>query len=497
MATTGEAVLHDTFGIDISPLVPKRYAAYRPLIAEALLFFVQHLPPHRLANILVEQHALPHDATMSERLAAFLRHCPTLHKLGQVVARDRRLAPELRQHLQALESMEPKTAVAAMAEDIRRELKDLSESDIRLEPDALAEASVAVVVPFSRSRTNNSDLSEGVLKILKPGIEECLGEELEVWTALSTFIDERCEYHRVPTLRYAETLETIRELLGNEIRLDLEQQHLAEASRFYANATDVKVPELLPYCTPRITAMERIRGHKVTECRYLPQDSRHKLASLVVEALIARPVWMPTDASLFHADPHAGNLFFTDDERLAILDWSLVGHLGKQERIHTMQIVLGALTFDAKRIAQAISAMARSTPHEQALRQVVDKALGRLYREQRVPGFRWLLNLLDDAMLGAGLRFGEDLLLFRKSVLTIEGVVADVSERDSLDWALPIAAIRQFSRELSSRAFALPTSRQFGTHLSNLDLLSLYWKVPSTATRFWKHVWGNWLRLSH
>lgn len=492
--TAGEAALQNTCGIDISPLVPKRYAAYQPLIAEALLFFVQHLPPHRLAHILVEQHALPRDASMSERLAALLRHCPTLHKLGQVVARDRRLAPELRQHLQALESMEPKTPVSAMSDDISRELKEFSASDIRLAPKALAEASVAVVVPFSHRPAANSVASEGVLKILKPGIEECLGEELEVWNALSTFIDERCEYHRIPTLRYAETLQTIRELLANEIRLDLEQQHLAQASRFYAGAEGVKVPALLPFCSSRITAMERIHGQKVTECSNMPLTSRHRLASLVVEALIARPIWMPKDASLFHADPHAGNLFFTDDQQLAILDWSLVGYLGKQERIHTMQVVLGALTFDARRITRALSAMARATPNEKALRQVVDKALGRIYREQHIPGFRWLLNLLDEAMLSAGLRFGEDLLLFRKSVLTIEGVVADVSETDSLDWMLPMAAVKQFSQEMSSRAFALPTSRQFGTHLSNLDLLSLYWKVPTTATRFWKHVWGNWLR---
>ena len=495
--TTGEAALQSTCGIDIAPLVPKRYAQYRPLIAEALLFFVQHLPPHRLAPILVEQQALPREATMSERLATLLRRCPTLHKLGLVVARDRRLAPELRRHLQALESMEPKTAVSAMADEINRELKDYPASDISLEPSALAEASVAVVIPFSHRPTADAVAAEGVLKILKPGIEECLGEELEVWTALSTFIDERCEYHRIPTLRYAETLETIRELLANEIRLDLEQRHLAEASRFYADAEGVKVPTLLPFCTSRITAMERIRGHKVTEFGDMPLAARQRLAALIIDALIGRPVWMPKDASLFHADPHAGNLFFTDDQQLAILDWSLVGHLGKQARIQTMQVVLGALTFDAKRIARAISAMGRATPNDEALGQVVDRALGRLYREHRMPGFRWLLNLLDDAMLSAGLCFSEDLLLFRKSVLTIEGVVADVSETDSLDWLLPIAAVKQFSQELGSRAFALPTSRQFGTHLSNLDLLSLYWKVPTATTRFWKHVWGSWLRVKH
>lgn len=492
--TAGEMAFQDACGIDVSTLVPQRYAAYRPLVAEALLFFVQHLPTARLGAILAEQRALPHDATMSERLATLLCNCPTLHKLGQVVARDRRLAPELRRHLQALESMEPTHPVSTSFETIRHELKDFPVSTMQFGPKALAEASVAVVIPFSLPEPGREPSAvEGVLKVLKPGIEQCLAEELQVWSQLSVFIDERCEYYRIPTLHYAETLETIRELLGNEIRLDLEQRHLAEASRFYADSDSVRIPSLLPFCTPRITAMERIRGRKVTESGDLPAHTRRKLASLVIDALIARPIWMPRDNSLFHADPHAGNLFFTDDQRLAILDWSLVGHLGKHERIQTMQLVLGALTYDARRIAQAIAAMARAEPDEPALRQVVDKALGRLQREHLLPGFRWLLDLLDDAMLSAGVRFGEDLLLFRKSVLTIEGVVADVSETDSLDWVLPVSAMKQFSRELASRPFALPSSRHFGTHISNLDLLMLYWGIPTTAARFWKRFWGRWL----
>ena len=45
------------------------------------------------------------DAGINERIVAIARKCPALHKLGQVLARDRRLQPELRQLLQGLESM--------------------------------------------------------------------------------------------------------------------------------------------------------------------------------------------------------------------------------------------------------------------------------------------------------------------------------------------------------------------------------------------------------
>ncbi len=487
--------LKQAWGIDVSPLVPQRYAAYRPLVADALLFFMQHLPAQRVAEIVAEQQKMPADASMSQRFAALMHHCPTLHKLGQVVARDRRLSLELRHRLQGLESMESTTPSSAVLEVIQKELRGFPVAEMRLDAEALAEASVAIVIPFSLETPGTAELQEGVFKVLKPGVEEQLEEELDIWSSLSVFIDERCEYYGIPMLHYADTLETLRELLSNEIRLDQEQRNLAQAADFYAENQAVWIPALLPFCSPRVTAMEYIRGSKVTRTDDLAKSVRQKLADTIIKALIAQPVWSPKVLSLFHADPHAGNLFYTDSRQLAILDWALVGHLGKNERVQTTQLMLGALTLDAKRISQAIEALGESTPNESALRMEVDNALGQLY-EGKLPGFRWLMDLLDRVMLSTGMRFGKDLLLFRKSVLTLEGVVGDVYDKGSFDSALAAVAIQQFSKEWADRALAMPTSRAFGTHLSNLDLLSLYWEVPASTSKFWVHIWKKWMLSS-
>lgn len=478
----------DPWGVDIGPLVPEVYAAYRPLVADAFAFFLQHLSAPRLGAILAEQQVFPSDAGVAQRLTALLLQCPTLHKLGQVVARNQNLDSELRSRLQTLETMPVTTGEDVIRQVIRSELKDAPKGPMQLDSPALAEASVSVIVPFSLTSAQSSSPGKGVLKVLKPGIEESLQEELEIWTELGDFIDDRCEYYKIPPLNYAESLATIRELLADEIRLDREQKHLAEAADFYSDSKEIQIPALFPFCTPRITAMERVFGRKVTDTQSLSARQRRALANLVIEALIARPVWASQENALFHADPHAGNLFFTEDERLAILDWSLAGHLGKQERIHVVQLVLGALALDPQRITREINALAIGRTNEMALRGVVDTALGKLYAGE-FPGFRWSQTLLDNASMLAGVHFSRELLLFRKSMLTIEGVVTDISTKSSLGRVLPTSAARQFLRELMERTFALPTSRHFGTHLSNLDLLSLYWGGPMTATRFWRHHW--------
>ena len=90
--------------IDVSPMVPEEFAQFRSITADALGFFLAHLSQPRLTELVARQCDLPADAGAEQRLANLIACCPTLHKLGQVLARDRRLSPELRRRLQTREA---------------------------------------------------------------------------------------------------------------------------------------------------------------------------------------------------------------------------------------------------------------------------------------------------------------------------------------------------------------------------------------------------------
>ncbi|MGZ3414872.1 MAG: hypothetical protein ACXWNX_14935, partial [Isosphaeraceae bacterium] len=76
----------------IGALLPEAYASYRRPIVEGLRLFLSRLPGPDVARILGDQAALRADASAEDRLVALAERCPALHKLGQVLARDRRLA---------------------------------------------------------------------------------------------------------------------------------------------------------------------------------------------------------------------------------------------------------------------------------------------------------------------------------------------------------------------------------------------------------------------
>ena len=464
-------------------LLPPIYHRYRPLLADGICFFLERLPAARLRRIFLEQSRLAASTSTAQRIIVLLHHLPTLHKLGQVVARNRRLNRDFRAWLQRLESFEPRTSAAAIVRLLDREFSGWRKAGIKLGPEALAEGSVAVGAPFTWKGGADGEPGEGVFKLLKPGIQSRLTEELRIWAALADFIEEDCQRYHLPKLDYRETFDLVRDLLVHE------------------SIDSVVIPALLPFCSPRMTAMTRLHGITLTAGLERGDPSAQALAPQVAEALVAAPMFSSRSAALFHGDPHAGNLFITTGGRLGILDWSLAGHLQKSDRVGLVQLLLGALTFDERRMQHALAALSRDTARPAAVADVLSHSLRELRWGTRA-GVAWLTRLLDSVVTQARARFPANLLLFRKSLLTLEGVMADLSGEDeaagdeSLDRALFAALSRQLITEWPRRFYSPLNSRAFNTSVSNVDLVSLFSSGPAVFARYWAETWRDLLDRS-
>ena len=466
----------------LASLLPDEQARFARPVKEALALFLRHLRDSRQNEIFAVQAALPPSTSISERLGRLAQCCPVLHKLGQVLARERRLAAELRSELQLLESLPSSVPLEEIERTLKEELGPLDELGMTLAPPALAEASVAVVIPCESAD------GDGVIKLLKPGIEARMSEELNLLAMVGEHLDASCQKLEIPALDYQQSFQQVREKLQEEVRLDHEQRHLAQAAVTYAGDDRVLIPAVWPDCTSRVTTMERVHGCKITDHSHDDDADKRRLAELVVESLIAQPIFSRADNAVFHADPHAGNLMLADDGRLAILDWSLVGHLTKTQRSAVAQIILGALTLDAPRICNVLEGLSiNGRPDAEGLKAVVHAGLSRIGRGQ-FPGLKWMLAMLDDAVQNAGLRVAADLMLFRKTLYTLEGVVAELGpERFQIDEVLVRKFLCHFTMEWPRRWVSLPHSREFATRLSNWDLTRTTLTLPWTTSRFWLH----------
>ena len=468
--------------LPLTELLPENYAQYRPLLADGLAFFLQRLSRLRQQAIVAAQIQLPISASREQRVISLFRLCPTLHKLGQVVAHDRRLSADLRQRLQELETLAPTDSLAALRPLLDREVGPVA--GLQLGQETIAEGSVAVVVPFVWQQAKDAAPQRGVFKVLRPGVQERLEEELAIWPLLGKFLEERCAHHGLPVLDYGNTLETVAHLLANEVRLDQEQEHLRQAADFYAASPDILIPRLFPFCTRLVTAMERIDGCKVTH-QDLPAAEMRQRAERVIRALLAQPFWGSDSdeaGALFHADPHAGNLLAMPDGRLAIIDWALTTRLTKAQCEAVVQLGLGGVTLNETRACSAVAALGRVVD-EARVRTAVGAAIQQV-RAACFPGFDWMTSLLDSLAASSAVRFPQEIALFRKALLTLSGVAADVSEQMAMDGVLVRHGATQFLQGLLRRPWAWADSRAVGAHLSTADLVGLCADLPATTLRF-------------
>lgn len=469
--------LLESFGLD--DLVPASLAPWRPLVIGGMKFFLERLPPHRLNAIVAAQLALPENSGTAGRLVALAHECITLHKLGQVLARNRQIDQVIRHHLQSLESMPPTTPIEQVLRRINEELP--YRPPVTIASNALAEGSVAVVLPFQYQE--NGETHHGVFKVLKPGIEEKFKEELLIWQELGSFLEQLGRKLGLPALDYRGTLNSVRELLIKEIHLEEEQKNLRAAAAMYAEEPRILIPRLLPWCTPRVTAMERIFGMKVTDAR-LPSWRRAELADTMIAALIGQPFWSQAEQAVFHADLHAGNLFLSTDGRLAVLDWSLTLRLAKAEREILVSLFLGGLLLDETRIRNTLAALGSMPSDDPMLDDVVERALDRLVFQGHLPGFEWMLELLDELALDAAASFRDDFVLFRKTWFSLAGLIHDL-EGGSPDRPLIALGLKRFLTEFPFRAFAPPDAANFSTHVSNAEILRALSSLNLVAMRYW------------
>lgn len=273
----------------------------------------------------------------------------------------------------------------------------------------------------------------------------------------------------------------VRLLLERELDFRREQAILAEAARTYRSMLGVRAPTLIePLCTDEITAMSEERGVKVTEAARHSPVRQARIADQLVQALIAAPLLSGNDPSVFHADPHAGNLFYDEANReLIVLDWALAEHLSLETRRQLVLLAVSVAMDNPDGVKQAIRRLRRPGRGARRAERVIGRAVDRFFAELpagHVPGVLDAMRLLDGIAL-EGVSFAAPLFLFRKSLFTLDGVLQDVAGREvRMDHAI----VRNF---LTRWAASLGL---FSAPLRIRDLLSLEWHALLYPARAWK-----------
>jgi predicted unusual protein kinase regulating ubiquinone biosynthesis (AarF/ABC1/UbiB family) len=104
--------------------------------------------------------------------------------------------------------------------------------------------------------------------------------------------------------------------------------------------------------------MTEAPGVKVTDAFLGAPKKRRRVATRLIEALLAIPLFAQAPEAILHADPHAGNLLCDEETGDVILvDWSLTERLSREERRQLMLLISAVCLRDAQRMYHALEAL--------------------------------------------------------------------------------------------------------------------------------------------
>jgi len=399
---------------------------------------------------------------------------PTYVKLGQVLAGRPDLLPE--PYLKALARLQDKVKPFPFEEVeqiVSAELGvRLSKAFSSFDPVPLAAASLGQV--------HSAVLRDGrpvVVKVQRPNIRPQIAEDFEVLADIAAFLDAHTATGRI--YRFVTIVEEFRVSIQHELNYEREAQSLITVGENLRDFKLIQVPQpVSDYSTKCVLTMDYVRGRKITSVSPL---SRMELdGAKLAEALFKAYLQQVLLDGLFHADPHPGNVFLTDDGHIALLDLGMVGHTTPTMQDNLIKLLLAISEGKGDEAADLVIRVSQKNEdfNQVAFRHRISQLLAESHNQglQQLNVGTTLLEVTRNAAEN-GLYVPGELTLLGKTLLQLDevGKILD----PTFD---PNASIRRNVGELMSQRM-MKNATQGSIFSSLLEMKDLVGGLPSRLNR--------------
>jgi predicted unusual protein kinase regulating ubiquinone biosynthesis (AarF/ABC1/UbiB family) len=342
-------------------LKPERLRRYKDVVALLIKYGRADLVQQANLSKASGDHDRALEKTIrpkAEELAEDLEKLgPTFIKLGQLLSTRADMLPE--PYLESLTRLQDHVepfSIQEVEHIISSELgARLSKLFVDFDREPVAAASLAQV-----HRATMRDGRAVVVKVQRPDIREQIVEDLEALEEAAGFIDAHTEIGR--RYEFSTMLAELRRSLLRELDFNREASNLMRLGASLREFEHIVVPEPIEdYTSSRVLTMEYIPGKKITDVSPLRLLELDGMA--LSEELFRAYLKQILIDGFFHADPHPGNVFLTEDNRIALIDLGMVSHIGGRFQENLLRLLLAISEGRGDEAAQIAIKMGEPKPH--------------------------------------------------------------------------------------------------------------------------------------
>jgi len=382
---------------------------------------------------------------------------PVFIKFGQALSTRPDLIPaDIASQLTRLQDDVPPFPGASAQAVVEQSLgAPLSEHFATFDLEPLASASVAQV-----HGATLKDGTEVVVKVLRPGIEKVIGQDLGLLYQLARLADRHWPDAR--RLRPLEVVADYDKTVHDELDMMREGANASQLRSNFPDSEMIYVPQVYwEHSRREVLVMERIDGIPIRDIEAIKKagvDLR-KLAHNGVEIFFTQAF----RDGFFHADMHPGNIFVSEAGQYRAVDFGIMGTLGEKDKQYLAENLLAFFNRDYRAVAMAhlragwVPASTRVDEFEAAVRTVCEPIFARPISEI---SFGHLVVRLFQVARRFDMPVQPQLVLLQKTLLNIEGLGRQLyPQLDLWETAKPYLE-RWMSEQIGPRAFVRTLRRE-------------------------------------
>ena len=441
-----------------------------------------------LDDILKEEAQAITEAPKAEELARDLEQMgPTFIKLGQLLSTRADLLPY--PYLDALTRLQDNVEPFSFAEVEEIVTNELG---VRISK-AFAEFAATPMAAASLGQVHRARLRDGrevAVKVQRPGIRERIIQDLDSLEEIAGMLDKHTKAGQ--RYEFSSMLVEFRKSLLQELDYRQEARNLIAFADNLRDFEQIVVPQPIEdYTTSRVLTMEYIKGKKITTLSPLARIDIDGEA--LAEELFRAYLQQILVDGFFHADPHPGNVFLTDDNRIAIIDLGMVARISPRLQENLLQLLLAISEGRGEDTAtQAIKmGEARVQFNEANFRREVSDMVVR-HQDSQLSDINAGQVALEMTRISGenGFRLPPDITMMAKALLNLDQVGQTLSPRFDIN-----ASIRRHASEIMQQRMmkSLSPGNVFASMIETKDFLE---RLPGRINSLLDMVANNELKIN-
>jgi len=273
---------------------------------------------------------------------------PTFIKLGQILATRMDLfSPEWIAEFEKLQDRVPAVPFAEIHQQLQEDLGATPEEVFaELIPEPLAAASIAQV-----HRAHLQDGDEVIVKVRRPGIRPIMEADLRLLQRLAKIVE--AESPEMSRLRPREVVRQFTLSLRRELDLAAECRNAERIASNFTAHPEIVIPKVYwEWTGERVNVQKAISGIPGRDLEAVNQAGldRKILAQHGAQAVLK----MILEDGFFHADPHPGNVFYLPENRIAFIDFGMVGRLSFDRRTQVVDLLHGLVETEVDSVVEIL-----------------------------------------------------------------------------------------------------------------------------------------------